>query len=187
LKEKLYMDMIHFFDHGRQWERAIRLCRELMKEYENQDHGDAQVQQDSKTQQAETEKSASDIPCEHCGHEQGKRDSGHVTLRRKVLTISNHHHGISDHGSSDSHQQKRAVSASRLDPCHLQMVSGLLKKQADLCDNIQSAIRPTPQYFRVGYYGRGYSPFLQNKEFVYRGEIDSTIKCLISRIEIRVN
>jgi len=64
------------------------------------------------------------------------------------------------------------------------MLSGLLKKQADLCDNIQSAVRPTPQYFRVGFYGRGFSPFLQNKEFVYRGGDYERLSDFVMRMQM---
>ncbi|XP_028968827.1 dedicator of cytokinesis protein 1 [Galendromus occidentalis] len=37
-------------------------------------------------------------------------------------------------------------------------------------DNIMKVLRPEPEYFRVGYYGRGFPAFLQNKVFVYRGK-----------------
>lgn len=49
-------------------------------------------------------------------------------------------------------------------------LSVLLKRMATFYDNIMKQVRPEPEYFRVGYYGKGFPPFLQNKVFVYRGK-----------------
>lgn len=43
------------------------------------------------------------------------------------------------------------------------------KNHARFLDNILNELRPEPEYFRVGYYGRGFPSFLRNKVFVYRG------------------
>ena len=42
-------------------------------------------------------------------------------------------------------------------------------RQSTFYDNIMKTQRPRPEYFRVGFYGLGFPSFLQNKEFVYRG------------------
>lgn len=54
-------------------------------------------------------------------------------------------------------------------------LSELYKKMSDLYDAIMKQLRPQPEYFRVGYYGKGFPEFLQNKvrqssrfEFVIR-------------------
>jgi dedicator of cytokinesis protein 3 len=43
------------------------------------------------------------------------------------------------------------------------------KNHARFLDNILTELRPEPEYFRVGYYGRGFPSFLRNKVFIYRG------------------
>lgn len=49
-------------------------------------------------------------------------------------------------------------------------LSELHRRLADFYDNIMKHARPEPEYFRVGYYGKGFPQFLQNKVFVYRGK-----------------
>nr|XP_006826015.1 PREDICTED: dedicator of cytokinesis protein 1 [Saccoglossus kowalevskii] len=49
-------------------------------------------------------------------------------------------------------------------------LSDLLKRQATFYDHIMMTPRPEPEYFRVGFYGQGYLPFLRNRVFVYRGK-----------------
>lgn len=49
-------------------------------------------------------------------------------------------------------------------------LSELLKRMSQFYDSIMKQSRANPEYFRVGYYGRGFPPFLQNKVFVYRGK-----------------
>lgn len=49
-------------------------------------------------------------------------------------------------------------------------LSVILRKQADLYSHIISKLRPDPEYFRVGYFGKGFPSFLQNKVFIYRGK-----------------
>ncbi|KAJ8317295.1 hypothetical protein KUTeg_005199 [Tegillarca granosa] len=49
-------------------------------------------------------------------------------------------------------------------------LSFVLKRQADLYSCIIKELRPDPEYFRVGYYGRGFPEFLQNIVFIYRGK-----------------
>lgn len=49
-------------------------------------------------------------------------------------------------------------------------LSLLLQRMSNFYDNIMKQLRPKPAYFRVGYYGKGFPSFLQNKVFVYRGK-----------------
>ncbi|KAJ3130848.1 hypothetical protein HK100_007355, partial [Physocladia obscura] len=46
----------------------------------------------------------------------------------------------------------------------------VLRKQADLIDSIMTKERYFPTYYRVGLYGRGHFPYLQGKQFIYRGK-----------------
>ncbi|XP_065199391.1 dedicator of cytokinesis protein 2-like [Sycon ciliatum] len=50
-----------------------------------------------------------------------------------------------------------------------QRVSEVLRTEASYFESIVSIHRPSREYFRVGYYGRGFWPFLRNKVYVYRG------------------
>ncbi|KAJ3352976.1 UDP-glucose 6-dehydrogenase 1 [Entophlyctis luteolus] len=45
----------------------------------------------------------------------------------------------------------------------------ILRKQADLIDNIMTKERYFPTYYRVGFYGTGHLPHLQGKQFIYKG------------------
>ncbi|XP_053406382.1 dedicator of cytokinesis protein 1-like [Mercenaria mercenaria] len=49
-------------------------------------------------------------------------------------------------------------------------LSWILRRQAALFESIMKEMRPDPEYFRVGYFGRGFPSFLQNKVFIYRGK-----------------
>ncbi|GCC17719.1 hypothetical protein chiPu_0017657, partial [Chiloscyllium punctatum] len=51
-----------------------------------------------------------------------------------------------------------------------ELLSQNLKQQATFYENIMKILRPTPDYFAVGYYGRGFPLFLRNKVFIYRGK-----------------
>ncbi|CAG8572594.1 10759_t:CDS:2, partial [Paraglomus occultum] len=50
-----------------------------------------------------------------------------------------------------------------------QRLSEILKQQAVLHENIIRKERYFSEYFRVGFYGRGFPASLQNKQFIYRG------------------
>ncbi|XP_077292342.1 dedicator of cytokinesis protein myoblast city [Arctopsyche grandis] len=91
LKEALYYEIIQFLDKGKMWELALEVCKELVKQYEDE-----------------------------------------------VFDYTN--------------------------------LSELYKKMANLYDAVMKQLRPHPEYFRVGYYGKGFPDFLQNKVFVYRGK-----------------
>ncbi|KAJ7386091.1 Dedicator of cytokinesis protein 3 [Desmophyllum pertusum] len=46
----------------------------------------------------------------------------------------------------------------------------ILKKQAKFFDNIIKQVRPESEYYRVGFYGKGFPSSVRNKAFVYRGQ-----------------
>ncbi|CAG8566604.1 19239_t:CDS:2, partial [Racocetra fulgida] len=50
-----------------------------------------------------------------------------------------------------------------------QRLSNILKQQAVLHENIIKKERYFSEYFRVGFYGRGFPASLQNRQFIYRG------------------
>ncbi|CAG8435565.1 3695_t:CDS:2 [Ambispora gerdemannii] len=50
-----------------------------------------------------------------------------------------------------------------------QRLSDILKQQAVLFENIIKKERYFSEYFRVGFYGRGFPASLQNRQFIYRG------------------
>jgi dedicator of cytokinesis protein 3 len=49
-------------------------------------------------------------------------------------------------------------------------LSELLIHQAKLWERIGQSPRTKPEYFRVAYFGDGFTPLNLNKEFVVRGE-----------------
>ncbi|XP_069755178.1 dedicator of cytokinesis protein 2-like [Narcine bancroftii] len=51
-----------------------------------------------------------------------------------------------------------------------ELLSHNLRQQATFYENIMKILRPTPDYFAVGFYGRGFPLFLRNKVFIYRGK-----------------
>ncbi|XP_054707947.1 dedicator of cytokinesis protein 1-like [Uloborus diversus] len=61
-------------------------------------------------------------------------------------------------------------------------LSELLKRMAAFYDNIMKQVRPEPEYFRVGYYGKGFPAFVQNKVFVYRGKEYELLSDFSSRL-----
>ncbi|XP_064601988.1 dedicator of cytokinesis protein 1-like isoform X2 [Liolophura sinensis] len=65
---------------------------------------------------------------------------------------------------------KELVKLYETEQFDYQKLSDVLRKQAGFYDCILRQMRPDPEYFRVGYYGRGFPSFLQNKVFIYRGK-----------------
>ena len=63
-----------------------------------------------------------------------------------------------------------------------EQLSVLHSRMAEFYDNIMKKVRSEPEYFRVGYYGKGFPPFLQNKVFVYRGKDYERISEFSNRI-----
>uniref|UniRef100_A0A8C3DX06 Uncharacterized protein n=1 Tax=Corvus moneduloides TaxID=1196302 RepID=A0A8C3DX06_CORMO len=48
--------------------------------------------------------------------------------------------------------------------------SPLQQREAKFYEKILKVLRPSPDYFAVGYYGQGFPTFLRNKVFIYRGK-----------------
>uniref|UniRef100_A0A8B9NE39 Dedicator of cytokinesis 2 n=1 Tax=Accipiter nisus TaxID=211598 RepID=A0A8B9NE39_9AVES len=46
----------------------------------------------------------------------------------------------------------------------------LVSREAKFYEKILKVLRPSPDYFAVGYYGQGFPTFLRNKIFIYRGK-----------------
>ncbi|XP_026518416.1 dedicator of cytokinesis protein 2-like, partial [Terrapene carolina triunguis] len=44
------------------------------------------------------------------------------------------------------------------------------QREAKFYENILKVLRPSPDYFAVGYYGQGFPTFLRNRVFIYRGK-----------------
>ncbi|CAL8073981.1 unnamed protein product [Orchesella dallaii] len=61
-------------------------------------------------------------------------------------------------------------------------LSKILQMQASFYDNILVQHRPEPEYFRVGFFGKEFPPFVRNKEFIYRGLEYERLATFISRI-----
>ncbi|XP_041975951.1 dedicator of cytokinesis protein 4 isoform X2 [Aricia agestis] len=53
--------------------------------------------------------------------------------------------------------------------CDYARLAHTLRTNATFLDSILEQLRPEPEYFRVGFYGKGCPPFVRNKQFVYRG------------------
>ncbi|KAM6132363.1 LOW QUALITY PROTEIN: dedicator of cytokinesis protein 2-like [Pterocles gutturalis] len=51
-----------------------------------------------------------------------------------------------------------------------EMLSNILQREASFYEKILKVLRPSPDYFAVGYYGQGFPTFLRNKVFIYRGK-----------------
>ncbi|CAH2107088.1 unnamed protein product [Euphydryas editha] len=53
--------------------------------------------------------------------------------------------------------------------CDYARLAHCLRTHATFLDCILEQLRPEPEYFRVGFYGKGCPLFVRNKQFVYRG------------------
>ena len=65
---------------------------------------------------------------------------------------------------------KELVSQYEMETFDYPKLAVLLQSMAGFYQKIMSEIRPTPEYFRVSFYGRGFPAIRQNKTFVYRGK-----------------
>lgn len=65
----------------------------------------------------------------------------------------------------------------------LEKLYKFLRKQADLCENIIKVERYECKYYLVGLFGRGFSPLLRNKQFVFRSEQLEQIMTFRQRVE----
>lgn len=63
-----------------------------------------------------------------------------------------------------------------------EQLSELHRRMASFYEDIMRKVRAEPEYFRVGYYGRGFPAFLQNKVFIYRGKEYERLADFCSRI-----
>ena len=61
-------------------------------------------------------------------------------------------------------------------------LSTLLQRMSLFYQNIMNKLRHENHYFRVGFYGRGFPAFLQNKVFIFRGRVFETLPDFKSRI-----
>jgi len=50
------------------------------------------------------------------------------------------------------------------------MLPGLLRKLAGFYESILTEPRFEPEYFRVGFYGKGFPTFIQNKVIIILGD-----------------
>jgi len=66
-----------------------------------------------------------------------------------------------------------------------QKLADLLEMQATLVRKISSIERFYPDYFLVGYYGKGFEPRYQGKEMIFRGIELETRQEFLSRIQTR--
>lgn len=62
-------------------------------------------------------------------------------------------------------------------------LSEILTRQAGYIDSIAKKERYFPEYFRVGYYGRGFPASVRNHQFVFRGMEWEKIASFIERIQ----
>ncbi|XP_047526510.1 dedicator of cytokinesis protein 3 [Vanessa atalanta] len=53
--------------------------------------------------------------------------------------------------------------------CDYARLAHCLRTHATFLDCVLDQLRPEPEYFRVGFYGKGCPLFVRNKQFVYRG------------------
>ncbi len=58
----------------------------------------------------------------------------------------------------------------------IEKLCGLLRKQVELCENIVKIKRYECNYCLVGYFGKDFPAFLQNKQFVFRTEFEHTFE-----------
>ena len=61
-------------------------------------------------------------------------------------------------------------------------LASLLKRMSSYYENIMQKHRNENYYYRVGFYGRGFPAFLQNKIFIFRGKIFESLADFKSRI-----
>jgi hypothetical protein len=64
-------------------------------------------------------------------------------------------------------------------------LGNLLRKEAQLYENIIGTERFYPEYFRVGFYGKGFPASLSGKEYIYRGTELERISEFTSRIQAK--
>ncbi|CAH2075479.1 unnamed protein product, partial [Iphiclides podalirius] len=63
----------------------------------------------------------------------------------------------------------RELGALYESQCDYARLAHVLRRHAAFLDSALAQLRPEPEYFRVGFYGKGCPLFVRNKQFVYRG------------------
>lgn len=48
-------------------------------------------------------------------------------------------------------------------------LASMYNRIASFYSKIIDEVRPSPEYFRVAFYGMGFPQFIQNSQFIYRG------------------
>nr|QGA73380.1 dedicator of cytokinesis protein 3 [Spodoptera frugiperda] len=67
--------------------------------------------------------------------------------------------------------------------CDYPRLSHCLRTHATFLDSVMEQLRPEPEYFRVGFYGKGCPLFVYNKQFVYRGHDYERIGAFTQRLQ----
>nr|XP_049702940.1 dedicator of cytokinesis protein 3 isoform X2 [Helicoverpa armigera] len=67
--------------------------------------------------------------------------------------------------------------------CDYPRLAHCLRTHATFLDSVMEQLRPEPEYFRVGFYGKGCPLFVRNKQFVYRGHDYERIGAFTQRLQ----
>ncbi|CAH2992326.1 unnamed protein product [Chilo suppressalis] len=67
--------------------------------------------------------------------------------------------------------------------CDYARLAHCLRTHATFLDSVLEQLRPEPEYFRVGFYGKGCPLFVRNKLFVYRGHDYERIGAFTQRLQ----
>ncbi|KAI5645238.1 dock-like domain-containing protein [Phthorimaea operculella] len=67
--------------------------------------------------------------------------------------------------------------------CDYARLAHCLRTHATFLDSVLEQLRPEPEYFRVGFYGKGCPLFVRNKQFVYRGHDYERIGAFTQRLQ----
>ncbi|KAJ0179753.1 hypothetical protein K1T71_004344 [Dendrolimus kikuchii] len=67
--------------------------------------------------------------------------------------------------------------------CDYARLAHSLRMHATFLDSVMEQLRPEPEYFRVGFYGKGCPLFVRNKQFVYRGHEYERIGAFTQRLQ----
>ncbi|XP_045534421.1 dedicator of cytokinesis protein 3 [Papilio machaon] len=67
--------------------------------------------------------------------------------------------------------------------CDYARLAHVLRRHAAFLDAALQQLRPEPEYFRVGFYGKGCPLFVRNKQFVYRGQDYERIGAFTQRLQ----
>ncbi|CAG9784906.1 unnamed protein product [Diatraea saccharalis] len=67
--------------------------------------------------------------------------------------------------------------------CDYARLAHCLRTHAMFLDSVLKQLRPEPEYFRVGFYGKGCPLFVRNKLFVYRGHDYERIGAFTQRLQ----